>query len=221
MGFIVTGEANPVRWSLRDASDNHVQLRPVTESQSPEHVFFVVHPLSCPPVDDDRTYRLNRRRNPATRINMRDVVIARDDRRTERDLPSVDPPSTEPRVAPRASHFDDAESTRETQPLPFSSRSLAQRAARAPRPGTTDDDGARRPWADPRDAIEARRPLAEQPPRYPRGTAQTIERRLFGGVEVTIEHRGDAVTLIVPGAPPLTGSRTETIDLIAGLLGRG
>jgi hypothetical protein len=47
-----------------------------------------------------------------------------------------------------------------------------------------------------------------------------VERRTFGGFEVVVEHRGDEVTVILPGAMRLVGSRDEAVDLIRALLGR-
>ncbi len=47
-----------------------------------------------------------------------------------------------------------------------------------------------------------------------------IERRYFGGYEVVIEHRGDQVAMILPGALRLVGNRDEAVDLVRALLGK-
>ncbi len=43
------------------------------------------------------------------------------------------------------------------------------------------------------------------------------ERRRFGNVEVTIEHRGDEVSIIVPGVVRLVGSRADALAMIEAL----
>jgi hypothetical protein len=44
-----------------------------------------------------------------------------------------------------------------------------------------------------------------------------VERRRFGNVEVTIEHRGDEVSIIVPGVVRLVGSRADALAMIEAL----
>lgn len=202
-------------------------------------------------MDDDRTYRLTRRRNPTTRINLRDVVVARDDRRTERDIPLVQPPTTGPLAAPPTPGPTPAPTpasepaapalaggssrelprlNRSTLPLPSMTR--APGSGTFPSPSPLVPAAAAPTSAAPSPSLVAAapstttapalapRPAGFPPRRHAQGTASTIERRSFGDVEILIEHRGDEVTLIIPGAAPLVGTRTQVIALIAGLLGR-
>jgi hypothetical protein len=143
-------------------------------------------------VDDDRSYRITRRRNPTTRINLRDVVIARDDRKTERDLPVAPTPTVGPLAVPSL------------VPAPVAT------PAPAPVPAAVQARARTKEGFGP--------PLA--PRRRPEGTGVVIERRTFAGIDIVIEHRGDEVTLVIPGAARLVGTRAEAMDLIAGLLGR-
>ena len=46
------------------------------------------------------------------------------------------------------------------------------------------------------------------------------ERRMFGGHEVVVQHRGDEVTFILPGAVRLVGNRNEALDLVRAFLAR-
>lgn len=43
------------------------------------------------------------------------------------------------------------------------------------------------------------------------------ERRRFGQVDITIEHRGDEVAIIVPGVVRLVGSRADAVAMIEAL----
>lgn len=61
----------------------------------------------------------------------------------------------------------------------------------------------------------------EPAPPAPPAPRVVTERRVFAGVELLIEHCGDRVTLTLPGAAPLVGTRDEVIDLVAALLGEG
>ncbi len=54
---------------------------------------------------------------------------------------------------------------------------------------------------------------AAPPPR----PADVVERRRFGNVEVTIEHRGDEVSIIIPGVLRLAGSRADALAMIEAL----
>jgi hypothetical protein len=44
-----------------------------------------------------------------------------------------------------------------------------------------------------------------------------VDKRRFGGVELTIEYRGDEITIVVPGVVRLTGSRTDALAMIEAL----
>jgi hypothetical protein len=56
-------------------------------------------------------------------------------------------------------------------------------------------------------------PRSAPPPR----PADITERRRFGNVDLTIEHRGDEVTIIVPGVVRLVGSRSDALSMIEAL----
>jgi hypothetical protein len=56
-------------------------------------------------------------------------------------------------------------------------------------------------------------PRAAPPPR----TADLVQKRRFGNVEVTIEHRGDEVSLVIPGVVRLVGSRADALAMIEAL----
>lgn len=56
-------------------------------------------------------------------------------------------------------------------------------------------------------------PRSMPPPR----PADVTERRRFGNVDVTIEHRGDEVTIVVPGVLRLVGTRTDALAMIEAL----
>ncbi|HVK75657.1 MAG TPA: hypothetical protein VM734_20140 [Kofleriaceae bacterium] len=47
-----------------------------------------------------------------------------------------------------------------------------------------------------------------------------VEHRMFGGHELVVQHRGDEVTVILPGAVRLVGTRDEAIDLVRALLSK-
>lgn len=44
-----------------------------------------------------------------------------------------------------------------------------------------------------------------------------VEKRRFGNVEVTIEHRGDEISIVVPGVVRLSGSRADALAMIEAL----
>lgn len=44
-----------------------------------------------------------------------------------------------------------------------------------------------------------------------------IDKRRFGGVELTIEYRGDEITIVVPGVVRLTGTRADALSMIEAL----
>jgi len=48
----------------------------------------------------------------------------------------------------------------------------------------------------------------------------TILRDRFGGVDIVVEHRGDEVTVVLPGSLRLIGTRAEAMRLIGLLLGQ-
>lgn len=56
-------------------------------------------------------------------------------------------------------------------------------------------------------------PRATPPPR----PADMVERRRFGNVDLTIEHRGDEVTIVVPGVVRLVGTRADALAMIEAL----
>lgn len=56
-------------------------------------------------------------------------------------------------------------------------------------------------------------PRSAPPPR----AADVVERRRFGNVDLTIEHRGDEVTIVVPGVVRLVGSRSDALAMIEAL----
>ncbi len=56
-------------------------------------------------------------------------------------------------------------------------------------------------------------PRSMPPPR----PADLVEKRRFGNVDLTIEHRGDEVTIIVPGVVRLVGSRGDALAMIEAL----
>lgn len=56
-------------------------------------------------------------------------------------------------------------------------------------------------------------PRSTPPPRPP----DLTERRRFGHVDLTIEHRGDEVTIVVPGVVRLVGSRSDALSMIEAL----
>jgi hypothetical protein len=56
-------------------------------------------------------------------------------------------------------------------------------------------------------------PRAAPPPRTP----DLVQKRRFGNVEVTIEHRGDEVSLVIPGVVRLVGSRADALAMIEAL----
>ena len=56
-------------------------------------------------------------------------------------------------------------------------------------------------------------PRSVPPPRAP----DLVERRRFGKVDLTIEHRGDEVTIVVPGVLRLVGSRGDALSMIEAL----
>lgn len=56
-------------------------------------------------------------------------------------------------------------------------------------------------------------PSAAPPPRPP----DLIERRRFGNVELIVEHRGDEVTIVVPGVVRLVGTRADALGMIDAL----
>lgn len=56
-------------------------------------------------------------------------------------------------------------------------------------------------------------PRSAPPPR----PADLTERRRFGNVDLTIEHRGDEVTIIIPGVVRLVGSRGDALAMIEAL----
>jgi hypothetical protein len=62
-------------------------------------------------------------------------------------------------------------------------------------------------------AVPGELPRRAPPPR----PADVTERRRFGNVEVTIEHRGDEVTIIVPGVVRLVGTRGDALAMIEAL----
>jgi hypothetical protein len=64
-------------------------------------------------------------------------------------------------------------------------------------------------------------PAGTQPeiPRYapaPR-PADLVDKRRFGNVEVTIEHRGDEISIVIPGVVRLTGTRADALSMIEAL----
>lgn len=64
-------------------------------------------------------------------------------------------------------------------------------------------------------------PAGTQPevPRYapaPR-PADFVDKRRFGNVELQIEHRGDEITIVIPGVVRLTGSRADALGMIEAL----
>lgn len=56
-------------------------------------------------------------------------------------------------------------------------------------------------------------PRSAPPPRPP----DLVERRRFGNVDITIEHRGDEVSIIVPGVVRLVGTRAQALSMIEAL----
>jgi len=56
-------------------------------------------------------------------------------------------------------------------------------------------------------------PRRAPPPR----PADVVERRRFGNVDITIEHRGDEVTIVVPGVVRLVGTRGDALAMIEAL----
>ena len=56
-------------------------------------------------------------------------------------------------------------------------------------------------------------PRMAPPPR----PADLVERRRFGNVELTIEHRGDEIAIIVPGVVRLVGTRGDALAMIEAL----
>lgn len=44
-----------------------------------------------------------------------------------------------------------------------------------------------------------------------------VDKRRFGNVELNIEHRGDEITIVVPGVVRLTGSRADALSMIEAL----
>jgi hypothetical protein len=96
------------------------------------------------------------------------------------------------------------------------------------KPGGTGAEGAiRDAFAAKDDRVTERDmpvvvvPAGTQPemPRYapaPRAP-DLVEKRRFGNVEVTIEHRGDEVAIVVPGVVRLTGSRSDAMAMIEAL----
>lgn len=47
-----------------------------------------------------------------------------------------------------------------------------------------------------------------------------VEKRSFGGYEIVIQHRGNEVTFILPGALRLVGTHDEAMALVRALIGR-
>ncbi|HUQ06963.1 MAG TPA: hypothetical protein VM261_30940 [Kofleriaceae bacterium] len=62
-------------------------------------------------------------------------------------------------------------------------------------------------------AVPGELPRSMPPPRPP----DLVEKRRFGNVELTIEHRGDEVTIVVPGVVRLVGSRGDALAMIEAL----
>lgn len=64
-------------------------------------------------------------------------------------------------------------------------------------------------------------PAGTQPevPRYTPATrpADLVEKRKFGNVEVQIEHRGNEITIVIPGVVRLTGTRADALGMIEAL----
>lgn len=56
-------------------------------------------------------------------------------------------------------------------------------------------------------------PRSAPPPRPP----DLVQKRRFGNVEVSIEHRGDEVSLVIPGVVRLVGSRADALAMIEAL----
>lgn len=52
------------------------------------------------------------------------------------------------------------------------------------------------------------------------GPKQLAVRVEFGDVELTIEHRGDEVSLVIPGALRLRAPRSQAMALVAALMKR-
>ena len=44
-----------------------------------------------------------------------------------------------------------------------------------------------------------------------------VDKRRFGAVELTIEYRGDEITIVVPGVVRLTGTRADALSMIEAL----
>lgn len=100
------------------------------------------------------------------------------------------------------------------------------------KPGGTGSEGAiRDAFAAKDDRVTERdlpvvvKPAGTQPelPRFiPAATGtqrppDLVEKRRFGNVEVTIEHRGDEIAIVVPGVVRLSGSRADALAMIEAL----
>jgi len=96
------------------------------------------------------------------------------------------------------------------------------------KPGGTGAEGAiRDAFAAKDDRVTERdlpvvvKPGGSQPdlPRYgaPLRPPDLVEKRRFGNVEVTVEHRGDEIAIVIPGVVRLAGSRADALAMIEAL----
>ena len=97
------------------------------------------------------------------------------------------------------------------------------------KPGGTGPEGAIRDAFAAKDHRVTERdlpvvvvPAGTQPdlPRYAPAQQRPpdlIDKRRFGNVEVTIEHRGDEIAIVIPGVVRLTGTRADALAMIEAL----
>ncbi|MBZ0235907.1 MAG: hypothetical protein K8M05_26505 [Deltaproteobacteria bacterium] len=69
----------------------------------------------------------------------------------------------------------------------------------------------------PRRMANGSRPGMAMPGGAPRSNALKVE---YGDVELIVEHRGDEVSIVIPGALRLTAPRAQAMALVAALMKR-